>query len=356
MTLVRESGPGPAGSDEQEIPWMKTVLVTGATGFAGSHILQALSARDGVRPIAACRDPSRLPGGFRGEVRAGDLRDADYLARLLDGVEVVVHAAAWSSLWGHEEHSRTLFLEPTMRLIARCLECGVSRFVNLSTTSAAAPDRSADPMSRGIPRPFWPHLVNVIAIEDQLRACASAAFTAVNLRLGIFVGERYGLGVLPILLPRLRTHLVPWVAGGRTVLPLIDGADIGQAAALAATAPELSGYEGFNVIGPETPTVREVIGFLHTEFGYPRPHFSVPFPVAYRFAWLMERLDPVVPWEPLVTRSIVHLLEETHADNARARERLGYRPRVDWRAAVRAQVAEMGVRQRTPMPMAKPVE
>ena len=62
----------------------------------------------------------------------------------------------------------------------------------------------------------------------------------------------------------------------------------------------------------------------------------------------------MLPWEPLVTRSIVHLLEETGVDNARARERLGYRPRYDWREAIRLQMDEMQLRQARPMSMARP--
>ena len=118
---------------------------------------------------------------------------------------------------------------------------------------------------------------------------------------------------------------------------------------------ELHGYQGFNIVGPEVPTVREVIDFLHQEFGYPRPHFSVPFAIAYPFARLMELLDPVVPWEPLVTRSIVHLLEEVNADNKRAEAMLGYRPAHHWQNSVREQLAEMQQRQTRAMPLAKPL-
>jgi nucleoside-diphosphate-sugar epimerase len=338
---------------------MPTILVTGASGFAGSHALQALAAqlagRDDIRLIAACRDATRLPAGFSGEVRAGDLRDPAYLAGLLDGVDTLVQAAAWSSLWGHEALSRALYLEPSLALIEAARQAGVARIVNVSSTSAAAPLASADALSPGIPRRFWPHLCNVIQIEETLRELAASDLSVVNLRLGIFVGQRYSLGVLPILLPRLKTHLVPWVAGGRTGLPLIDGRDVGQALALAATAPHLHGYEAFNVVGPKLPTVREVLSFLHHAFGYPTPHFSVPFAVAYPFAWLMEKLDPLLPWEPLVTRSIVHLLEDTGADNRLAEARLGYRAQHHWQDAIRVQLAEMAERQHKPMAMIRPV-
>lgn len=333
----------------------QTVLITGANGFVGSHVLEALEQREDLRLIAACRDAGRLAGTFAGEVREGDLRDPGYLKSVVEGVDVLCHAAAWTSMWGQSGNSQHLFLEPGLELIKASRAAGVKRFVNTSTTSAAAPQHSGDPMSQGIPRAFWPHLGNVIALENALRKAAGLGFQVVNLRLGIFAGRRYGLGLLPILVPRLKTHLVPWVAGGRTSLPIIDGRDIGQAFALAATAPDLADYEGFNIVGPEVPSVHQVISLLHDEFGLPKPHFGVPFAIAYPFAWLMEKLDPIVPWEPLVTRSIIHLMEEVGVDNSKAERLLGYRPVHAWREAVRTQMTEMAVRQVRPMAMARPI-
>jgi len=274
-----------------------------------------------------------------------------YSKELVKDVDVICYASAWSSLWGHENESRKLFLDPTLAFIENARAAGVQRFINTSSTSAAAPDNSADPLSRGIPRALWPHLCNVISIENALREQASPKFQVVNLRLGIFAGQRYSLGVLPILVPRLKTHLVPWVASGQTRLPITDGRDIGEAFALAATTDGLSDYEGFNIVGPEVPTVRQIITLLHEEFGLPLPHFSVPFSVAYPFAWLMEKLDPIVPWEPLITRSIIHLMEEVWADNVKAERLLGYHPTHCWQEAVRLQMQEMSVRQMQAMSM-----
>lgn len=334
---------------------MKRILITGATGFVGSHVLEAMLPLQGVELIVACRDPSRVIPAYKGEVRIGDLRDESYRQQLCQGVDVIIHAMAWTSLWGHKKESESLYLAPSLALISQARKAGVKRFVNISTTSAAAPQHSKDPMSHGIPRHFWPHLNNVIQIENALRQQANEGFCTVNMRLGIFAGRRFALGVLPILVPRLRTHLVPWVAGGKTHLPVIDGRDIGRALCMAATVPDLKGYQGFNIVGPEVPTVREVLHYLHDEYNTPLPHFSVPFFIAYPFAACMEWLDRIVPWEPLVTRSIVHLLEEVSVDNHRARELLGYEARIDWRQAVREQMDEMEQVQDKKMKMARPI-
>lgn len=334
---------------------MKTILVTGANGFAGTHTLKSLMQVEGIRLVAACRDRSRLIPEFNGEVREGDFRDENYLDAMLDGVDVVCNAMAWTSLWGHRKESGELYYQPIIRLIDKVVEKGIARFVNVSTTSAASPEKSSDAMSVGIPRTYWPHLCNVIDIENYMRFRASGVTSMVNMRFGIFAGEYYGLGVLPILLPRLKTHLVPWVAGGKTGLPLIDGQDIGEAMKCAALAEGMEGYQAFNIVGSEVPTVREVIEFIHDRFAYPKPHFSVPFFIAYPFAWLMEMLDPMVPWEPLVNRSIIHLLEEVAVDNSRASMMLGYHPRHNWRDAVARQIEEMNRSQEKAMKMARPI-
>jgi nucleoside-diphosphate-sugar epimerase len=333
-----------------------SIVVTGATGFVGSHVLEELIqiGHKDLHIIAACRDRRKLISGFDGEVREGDLRDPEYLDRVLAGADIVIHCAAWTSLFGRAKESEALFLKPSLELIDKALEWKAKRFVFISTTSASSPKYSADACNPGIPRAYWPHLNNVIRIENAMRENAHRGMAMVNLRLGLFAGERYALGLLPILLPRLQTRLVPWVAGGRTGLPIVSGKDIGQAVVRAAVAPGLASYESFNIVGPEVPTAREVIEYICGTFGYPKPVFSVPFPLAYSFAWLMEKIDPMVSRDPLVTRSIIHLLEETHANNDKARERLGYSPEIHWKQAVHSQLEAMQRDQFKGMKMHRP--
>lgn len=334
---------------------MKTILVTGANGFVGTHTLKKLMELDDIRLIAACRDKSKLISEFKGVVREGDFRDEKYMETLLDGIDVVCNAMAWTSLGKHRKQSRELYYQPTIKLIDKVIKKGIPRFINISTTSAASPGKSSDPMSHGIQRSYWPHLCSVIEIEEYLREKANDVTAIINMRIGIFAGEHYSLGILPILIPRLKTHLVPWVAGGKTSLPIIDGRDIGEAMKCATIAEGLNGYQSFNIVGKEIPTVRAVIEYIHNEYDYPKPHFSVPFFVAYPFAWLMEMLDPFVPWEPLVNRAIIHLLEEVAADNSRANKMLGYHPAYNWRDAVSKQIEEMNKYQKSAMSMSRPI-
>lgn len=319
----------------------KTVLVTGATGFVGSHTLKVLQAMDGVKVIALVRDPRRLSGDFNGEVRQGDIRDMAFVEQALRDVDTVCATAAWTSAWGHAAQSRSYLLEPTLAFLEATVRQGIKRVVYPSSVTAGLLRHLPPSTVRGEPDSVWPHMANVNRIEDRMRRLATQGASMVVLRLGHFIGEHYGLGMLPLLLPRLRTHLVPWVGKGRTTVPLIAGRDVGRAMALAAISERMDGFATVDVVGKELPTGREVFRFLKEAYGYPLPHFGVSFPMAYAFARVMETVSKLTPWDPFITRSIVLLLEETAPSNERAKHLLGYEPQVHWKDAIRAQLAEM---------------
>lgn len=321
------------------------VLVTGATGFLGRNVLAALLRQPHVTAIAACRNPRRLAPDFTGEVRPGDLLDPAYRRAVVQDVDVVCHAGTWGAFHGHRDLERIRFYEPAIDLVERAIEAGVARFVQNSTVVVAAPARRGAPIddfAPGRPVGFWPHLDRLIALDAYLQANCRRGTGMVVLRLGHFVGRGNNLGLVAALAPRLRTRLVPWLAGGRSRLPLVADSDLGEAFALAAVASGLDDYESFNICGPEQPTAREVIEFVADEAGAPRPFYSVPFISGYLFGWLMETLHPILPGKaPFLTRSIVHVAEDWPCATERARRKLGYTPRRDWRTAVREALTEL---------------
>lgn len=323
---------------------MTRVLVTGATGWLGGHILTAVAAAPGLTPIAACRDPQRLPlDGC--EIRVGDLTDAGYRRDVVDGVDVICHAGTWAAFWGHRAKEQTLFYEPLLGLLEEAERGGVARFVLASTVAAGASGPISTIAERDRParaNRFWPHLELLMDAEQQMRRRASARTSMVSLRLGHFVGPGNAIGIVPALVPRLRTRIVPWLAGGTARLPMVTGEDLGRAFALAAGAELSDPYDVFAVCGPEFPTAREVLTLIAGELGVPAPWFSVPFAAANLLASACEATKPVVPGPaPFLTRSAVHLLRDWYCPDERAGRLLDYVPVGDWRAATRAAVASL---------------
>ncbi len=323
------------------------VLVTGATGFEGSHVLEALLGHENLHVIAACRDRAKLTRmvpDFEGEVRPGDLTDSHYIREVVKDIDVICHAAAWTSLWAHRKEEQRYYREPSKALIDAAIESGVQRFIFGCSVVVVKPHRDKTPIKDDEPATHprvWPHMDIVVDIEQYMRKQSDKGTTMVSLRFGHFVGKRYNLGFLSLLYPRLKTHLVPWVAGGKTRVPLTDGRDIGQAYYLTTITEGLQGFESFNICGPSFPTMREVINFIHTETGIPCPHFGVPLHGAYVFGWLMEKINPLLPGDPFLTRAIVYLGEDWYAPSDYAKERLGYKPAIDWKTAIRGQLLDM---------------
>src|SRR5579859_2469705 len=124
-----------SSSDRGDMP---TVVVTGAGGFIGRHVVACLLER-GWRVKAMVRRPetsTRFPHSDRLEVVQADIRDAESLRRAVQDTEAVVHLAA---AMADERDSDEINVGGARHLVAACRETGCTRIVNISTQSAKIP-------------------------------------------------------------------------------------------------------------------------------------------------------------------------------------------------------------------------
>ncbi|NVO15761.1 MAG: NAD(P)H-binding protein [Rhodoplanes sp.] len=114
------------------------IAVTGATGFIGRHLLQALPAQ-GFRVRALLRRPAELPAEATGAV-IGDIARPQNMAAALEGVDAIVHSAALTpDLTGRPaDDYRAMNTEATVALARAAQRAGVKRFVFLSSIRAQA--------------------------------------------------------------------------------------------------------------------------------------------------------------------------------------------------------------------------
>jgi nucleoside-diphosphate-sugar epimerase len=114
---------------------MVKVLVTGAAGFLGGHVVDMLAERgDEVRAMALpTENASRLRALPGVEVVQGDLTDAESLKRAVQGVERVYNVAAKTGPWGLEEVYRAINVQGLANLIHASLDAGVKRIVHTSS-------------------------------------------------------------------------------------------------------------------------------------------------------------------------------------------------------------------------------
>lgn len=321
------------------------ILITGATGFVGRNLLETFSNNENASLVAACRDKSKLPPFFHGEVRQGDLRDATYRKELVKDIDIICHAGTWAALWGHKKQEKEYFYEPTIDLLEQAINAGVKRFLMTNTIAMAKHTRTGavvDDFSPPTYTGFWPHLDRIIDIDTYMKNHAHQGMQMISMRLGHFIGVGNKLGLVPALVPRLKTYLVPWLSGGKSRLPLVTDKDIANAYVAAAFADNLQNYESFNICGENFPTTKEVVNYINKKIDVPKPLYSVPYPAGYIFAWLMEVLFPILPGKgPFLTRSIVHLAEDWYCTNEYAKQKLGYVPQKSWQTAMDETLEEL---------------
>lgn len=168
------------------------VLVTGASGFLGSHIDAALAGR-GWRVRGLVRRDVRLGAGVE-PVRVSGFDDVDGLRRAMTGVEAVIHLAARvhvmhdTSADPMAEHRR-VNVEGTRALLRAATDAGVRRFVFASSVKAvtgASVDQSLTPDTE--PRPNDPYGITKLEAERLVRAEGAALGSACILRLPAVYG------------------------------------------------------------------------------------------------------------------------------------------------------------------------
>ena len=131
---------------------MKKILVTGGTGFLGSHLVSGLArssrgpAHD-VRVLVQSTPPAWLRE-LGVEIVAGSVTKPDDVARALDGVDRVYHLAGMVSHKPSDGHKMyAVHVDGTRVLCEAAVRAGVERIVMSSTSGTIAASRRADDMS-----------------------------------------------------------------------------------------------------------------------------------------------------------------------------------------------------------------
>lgn len=217
-----------------------TILVTGATGRVGRHVVQQLVAR-GADVRVLSRDPAKadFPSGVK--VAKGDLLDIDSLRAAFSGVDTLF---LLNAVTGDEFTQALITLN-----IAR--ESGVDRVVYLSVINA---DRFAN----------VPHFAVKFGAERMIE---QMGFSATILRPSYFIDN--DLTIKDVI---LNHGVYPMPIGSKGVA-MVDTRDIAEIAAIELIrreqAPGKLPIETINLVGPDTLTGPDVAGIWSDVLGRP---------------------------------------------------------------------------------------
>lgn len=282
------------------------ILVTGATGFVGTHVVHALRAED--RPVRVLvRDPSKATqlSAWGCELARGDVTEPDSLPAVLDGCDSVIHLVA--IITGKPSDFERIMVEGTRALLSAAKEAGARRFVHMSALGVSEDSKDLVPYYGA----KW-------AMEGDVRN-SGLDFTIFR---PSFIFGRDG-GVLPMFIGQVRWLPVTPVAGdgNRRSQPIwVD--DVAAFFAKALSTPGSSG-EAYDLGGPDTPTWNELFEAIQRALGKQRPLVHIPIALLRANAAVLERLP-----RPPLTRDQLKMLEynDNVGDVAPAMERFGIEP------------------------------
>ena len=306
-------------------------LVTGATGFIGGHLAQRLVAEgERVRCLVRPTSDTALLRALGVELAVGDLTDTGSLGRAMEGCASVVHCGALVSDWATVAEIEAINVAGTRSLLAAAAAARVRRFVHVSTTDVHA--RRA---------PNWYARTKRAAEAEVARA---RGVETVVVRPATVYGPRSTEMVGEIARAIRGRHMV-LIDRGRAIAGLVYVDNLVDALGLALRSAAAPG-EAFDVTDGLDVTWRRFTDDLARGLGCPPVRFSLPFAVAHGLGFALEhgyrtlRRATGVTVPALLSRQAVHVLGvDQDFSAARARELLGWTPRVGYEAGLEATLA-----------------
>ncbi len=276
----------------------RLAVLTGGTGFVGSHLAEAL-LQSGYRVRTLVRRPSQ-PGWLDQrdvEFIGGDVRDSTSLLPFVEGADLVVHAAGKTAAKSLAEYRASNAAGTRHMLDATLAVAPSAHFILISSQAAAGPSRDGAPVKpddRG--RPVSPYGWSKLEGEDELRASPRLAFTI--LRPSAVYGPRET--ALRDLFVATARGFTPVLAGGTPRIQMVYVADVARA--VIAAAARGGRRETFFLAHPEILDYRSVALIL-SRLRTP-PARLVPVPaLAIRAAGLITSLVSALSKRPPVFNS-----------------------------------------------------
>ena len=307
---------------------MKT-LVTGATGFLGSHVARALAGRgENLRVLVRPSSDLRALDGLNADRFTGDLRDRASLERAMDGVRRVFHVAADYRLWArHPREIHESNVTGTQNLLDAARRAGVEKFVYTSTVATIAVPREGSLPNEGTQSSVHEMVGHYKRSKFEAEQCALRAakdgqrVVIVNPSTPVGPGDWKPTPTGKIIVDFLNGRMPGYMDTGLNFVPVEDCA---RGHLLAAERGRVG--ERY-ILGGRNLTLKEMLDILASSSGRPSPRWKFPYVLAYAAGLAETGISRLLRREPQIPLEGVRMARhKMFVDASKAERELGFAP------------------------------
>src|SRR5580693_5197913 len=306
-----------------------TTLVTGATGFLGSHVArQLVGAAQSVRVLVRPNSNLEALAGLHVEYFEGDLSDQESLERAMHGIRRVFHVAADYRLWTpRPEEIYEINVEGTRKLLAAARHARVERIVYTSTVATIAVPRNGalpnedtqatlDEMIGHYKRSKF--LAEQVAVEA---ARGGVPVVIVNPTAPVGPGDWKPTPTGRIILDFLQGKMPAYVDTGLNITAVED------VAAGHLLAAEKGRIGERYILGARNMTLKQILDALSAITGRPAPRVRLPHAIALAAGYADEFYSRLAGREPQIPVEGVKMSRhKMFVESDKAQRELGYKP------------------------------
>lgn len=305
------------------------VLVTGANGFLGAHVVARLLAHGHTVRAMVREGRARAHVEASGvELVAADLLDESSLRRACRGADGMVHCAARMGFWSRQnEVQRWTIVEGSSALYRAAHAAQMERMVHVSSIAAVGATRDPRPLDDDAPwtgRALRVHYVDCKReAEERVLSAARRGMPIAVVNPTMLAGPRLDGRPPSYLVRRIALRRARWVPRGGTSVADVEDVAEGIVLALERARPGQR-----YVLGGHDLAWRELYDAVARELGAPQRFRTIPAGAARSLAVGAALLDVLrlsrPPWTPEILRSWGWY---TFARSDKAVRELGYRIR-----------------------------
>lgn len=320
---------------------MDKVLITGGTGFIGSHVVRALCEK-GIETGCLVRENSNKENieGLPVKLEYGDIEDLESLIRVLRHYNFVIHIAALAGDWGPYERFYSANVEGTLNMLKACTVNGIWDVIITSSISVYGEENSNKIKDEG-----FPHRSHYHYFADRVFPCSlnyyrdTKAMTKEN---AIVYAKDKGLN-LTILEPvwvygerEFNTGFYEYLKTAASGIPFLPGSNKNKfhviyakdlaRAYLLAYENKLQGINSFIIGNEKAELMHEIYRIFCEKAGIVKPK-SIPKVLVYPFAFIIELLYTIFrsTKPPLITRGRVNMFyDNIEYSTQKAKQMLGF--------------------------------